>query len=232
MFGALPLLAITMGLLSSLHCIGMCGPIALALPVRTGGTRQKLFALGVYNTGRTLTYASLGAAIGVLGSGLAWMGFLKYLSVLAGVAMLAYVLWPAHLNRYLHLPTFWQQIVKKIKQKMSVRLKRQGLASWLILGTLNGALPCGMVSLALVSSLATGTASGGALYMLLFGVGTVPTMMAVGFFKQFISTVWRIRIHRFTPVLVGIAGVLLVIRGIVINPSHTEEHAITVCAGK
>ncbi|HEV7380931.1 MAG TPA: sulfite exporter TauE/SafE family protein, partial [Dyadobacter sp.] len=183
----LPYLAFTMGLMSSFHCIGMCGPIALALPVQNGNHFQQFAALAIYNSGRALTYGILGFLIGSVGASLAWIGYLRYLSILAGVAMLVYVFWAAKLESYLHTPIFWQKGVGFVKKKMSDMLRSRKMSSWFLLGSFNGLLPCGMVYLALISSVATGSMAGGGLYMLLFGLGTMPMMMAVGFFKQWFT---------------------------------------------
>ena len=231
----LPYLALTMGLMSSFHCIGMCGPIALALPVQKGNRLQQLAGLTIYNTGRAFTYAILGLLIGSIGSSLAWIGYLRYLSVFAGILMLAYVFWPARLDTYFHTPLFWQRVVNSIRKKMGEMLRSRKMHGWLLLGIFNGLLPCGMVYLALISSMATGSMAGSGLYMLLFGIGTLPMMMAVGFFKQWFTPNLRTRIRKLTPIVMAVAGIWLVARGLLIQyPANTTAKAdqITICHGK
>ncbi|WP_229217087.1 sulfite exporter TauE/SafE family protein [Dyadobacter luteus] len=231
----LPYLAFTMGLMSSFHCIGMCGPIALALPVQKGNRLQQFAALIVYNSGRAITYALLGMLIGSVGASLAWIGYLRYLSVLAGFAMLIYVFWPATLDKYFHPPLFWQKAVGFVKKKMGDMLRSRKMYSWFLLGSFNGLLPCGMVYLALISSVATGSMVGGGLYMLLFGIGTMPMMMAVGFFKQWFTPTLRTRIRKLTPIMLAVAGVWLVVRGVMIqypSSSAPASSQITICHGK
>lgn len=235
MFNALPYLALSMGLLSSFHCIAMCGPIALALPVQKGNKLQQFAGLAFYNIGRTLTYASLGIALGSLGSSFAWIGYLRYLSIFSGILMLLYVLWPARLYPYFHPPKFWQKFIQHLKKQMGEMLRSRKMQSWFLLGILNGLLPCGLVYLALISSIATGNAFSGGLYMLMFGVGTLPAMMAVGFFKQWFSISLRYRIRKLTPIMLAIAGILLVMRGILIQYPGTNSadgDTITICHGK
>ena len=235
MTAALPFLAITMGLISSFHCIGMCGPIALALPVQKGNSWQIFAGLSVYNIGRAISYAMLGAVIGSVSSSLVWIGYLRYLSVLAGILMLAYVFWPSKQDRYFHPPKFWQQAVNKVKKGMSEMLRSRKLHGWFMLGMLNGLLPCGMVYLALISSVATGSISGGGTFMLLFGIGTLPMMMAVGFFKNWFTPVLRTRIQKLTPVMLAMAGIWLVGRGIFIQYPSVGSGAsagITICHGE
>jgi sulfite exporter TauE/SafE len=231
----LPYLALTMGLMSSFHCIGMCGPIALALPVHKGNRGQQLAGLTIYNTGRAFTYALLGLLIGSVGSSIAWLSHLRYLSVFAGLLMIAYVLWPAKLDTYFHTPQLWQDAVNFVRKRMGQMLHSRKMHGMLLLGILNGLLPCGMVYLALISSMATGSMAGSGVYMFLFGIGTLPMMMAVGFFKQWFSPNFRTRLRKLTPILMATVGIWLVVRGLFIqfpSSSSIKSGEITICHGK
>jgi len=235
MVSALPYLALSMGLVSSFHCIGMCGPIAMALPIQKGSKIQQFTGLLVYNSGRAFTYAVLGLLLGTVGNSLVWIGYLRYLSVFSGVLLLAYVLCPSRLATYLHPPVFWQNFIQQIKKRMAERLKNRSVQSWFFLGILNGLLPCGLVYLALISSIATGGFLAGGIFMLLFGLGTLPAMMAVGFFRQWFTVSWRTKMRRLTPIMMALAGIVLVVRGLLIQypDSHTNKtNSITVCHGK
>ncbi|GHB71607.1 sulfite exporter TauE/SafE family protein [Persicitalea jodogahamensis] len=230
------LLAFTLGLMSSFHCVGMCGPIALALPVHHGSRWRQVTGLLTYNLGRVGTYTLLGAGIGALGGAVLWMGYLRYLSIVAGAAMLMYVFWPTHLDRILKTPLFWQKAIGQLKSRMAAQLRSQKLHSWAALGMLNGLLPCGLVYLALISSVATGSAISGGVYMLAFGLGTLPAMMAVGFFKQWFSPSLRGQMRRLTPVFVAVAGIWLLGRGLWIRvpaglPASGETTELPVCHG-
>lgn len=231
MITVLPYLAISMGLISSFHCVGMCGPIALALPVHKGTRAQQLAGVLAYNAGRALAYAMFGMVIGILGASLAWLGVLRYASIAIGAVMLGYVFWPSGLGQRLHMPLFWQKTMGRLKQNMGLYLKRKDLPGMLLLGMLNGAIPCGMVYMALVSSVATGSAWGGGLFMALFGLGTMPAMLALGIAKQQFTPALRTRIRKITPILVAIAGIWLVARGIMTTyPDHSKPAAgITIC---
>jgi len=220
-----------MGFLSSFHCVGMCGPIALALPVHRGTRARRIAGVLAYNAGRALTYAMFGMVVGTLGASLAWLGMLRYASVVIGAAMLAYVFWPSRLEQQLQMPLAWQKTINLLRQRMCFYLKRADLPGMLLLGMLNGAIPCGMVYMALVSSVATGSAFGGGVFMALFGLGTMPAMLMLGMAKQQFTPALRTRIRKLMPVLVGIAGIWLVVRGITTSYSgHTPPSAgITIC---
>ncbi len=220
-----------MGLIASFHCVGMCGPIALALPVHKGTRMRQIAGVLAYNAGRALTYATFGVVLGTLGASLAWLGVLRYASVAVGAAMLAYVFWPAGLEQRLHMPLFWQKTVGRLRQRMAIYLKRNDLPGMLLLGMLNGAIPCGMVYMALMSSVATGSAWGGGAFMALFGLGTLPAMLALGIARQQLTPALRTRIRKLTPVLVAIAGIWLVARGVMTSyPAPSRASAgITIC---
>ena len=114
-------------------------------------------------------------------------------------------------------------------------LRSRKMQSWFLLGVLNGLLPCGLVYLALISSIATGNAFNGGFYMLMFGMGTLPAMMAVGFFKQWFSISLRMHIRKLTPFMLTLAGIILIMRGILIQyPANNSSNlnTITVCHGK
>ncbi|MCF0062608.1 sulfite exporter TauE/SafE family protein [Dyadobacter chenwenxiniae] len=235
MNNALPYLALTMGLLSSFHCIGMCGPIALALPVQRGNAWQRAAGLLIYNLGRAGSYALLGAVVGVFGNALSLMGYLKYVSVLAGVLMLAYVFWPKAFARYFIAPAFLRKPVNLIKKQMSALLHSRKLQGWFLLGSLNGLLPCGLVYLALMSSLATGSSAAGSAFMFVFGMGTWPAMMAIGFFKNWVTPAVRTKFHQITPVFIAFAGIWLLYRSTLFqypHASHSAAKPITECHGK
>ena len=80
--------AILFGLISSFHCIGMCGPIAMMLPVDRNNEAKKISQLSVYHIGRLFAYASLGLLFGMLGKGFFLAGMQQQLSITVGVLMI------------------------------------------------------------------------------------------------------------------------------------------------
>lgn len=171
--------ALVLGMMGSLHCLGMCGPLALALPGnKQDGNLQFWIRHGVYNLGRIATYAALGAVLGGLGWVLASTGFQMGLSIGAGVFLLLLLLFqskaPLRLAPINKLSTWVQQTFVRLMGH------KAGVGLYWALGLANGLLPCGLVYVALTISVWSGTALGGAAYMALFGLGTLPMMLLAG----------------------------------------------------
>ena len=82
--------AFVLGIVSSLHCIGMCGPIALAIPLNRNSKTEAFIGVIEYNFGRILTYTTLGLIVGYIGLGIQLIGFLQGLSIIAGIFIILY----------------------------------------------------------------------------------------------------------------------------------------------
>jgi sulfite exporter TauE/SafE len=208
--------AFVLGFLGSLHCLGMCGPIALALPVHQKPPMQRILAIWLYNSGRIITYGFLGLAAGSLGSGLIWMGLQRSLSLTLGILLLAglFVYKFPMLKQFNVLQRFWSGL----QMRMGTELRRNGDAVWLLLGILNGLLPCGMVYAALTAAIATGTSINGALFMVVFGLGTFPAMFSVSIFNQLFKPI-RKKLSYVSIIATAITAIVLIARGL----SHTSN---------
>lgn len=201
-----------LGLLSSLHCLGMCGPIALALPVHTFSFTKKTSSIILYHLGRILVYSILGLIFGVLGRTLFIAGFQQKLSVILGIGLIVSVLFFS--KKMFRLNLFTQTVLfSKIKQKFVKYYQQKTLISFLIIGMLNGLLPCAMVYMALFGALSTQGIWQGMWFMFCFGLGTVPLMTTMVWIGQWISQSVRQKILKFVPVLLFIMGGLLILRG-------------------
>ena len=203
-----------MGLLGSVHCIGMCGPLMMALPISHKTSFQKIVALFLYHVGKILSYSILGILLGLFGSQFPVFGFQRNISIVLGVTMLLYVLYvfvlkPRHIQ-------WWplSSVYNLIVQKLSKLFKSNSIFSFLMIGMLNGLLPCGMIYLALSSSLATQNILHGGLLMAFFGLGTVPALMMVAIGGQYMGFAFRRKIQKILPVLIFGMGVLLILRGL------------------
>jgi sulfite exporter TauE/SafE len=199
-----------LGGVGSLHCAGMCGPLAMALP--TAGASRSGYVLGrlAYNAGRLLTYGLLGVLFGLAGQAAFMAGLQRWVSLALGVAILAGWL----VSRRVALNTPVVRFVAVLKAGMGQLLGRRGWLSLGLLGALNGLLPCGLVYVACAGAASTGAAGAGAAYMLAFGLGTVPVMLALSLAGRSLQRALRLRLPRIIPVcLVGLS-LLLILRGL------------------
>lgn len=200
-----------MGLLGSIHCVGMCGPLVMALPLVDKQGFQKFLAIALYHIGKMGSYAMLGIIFGLLGSQFPMYLLQQNLSVVIGLIMLLYVLYvfvlkPKHI---VNLNFLYQPIVSLL----TIMFKQKSTAIFLLIGFLNGLLPCGMVYLALTSALATQHVLQGGLLMLFFGLGTAPALLLVSFGGQLISLSARRKFQSWVPVFIVTMGLILILRG-------------------
>ena len=205
--------AISIGLLSSFHCFGMCGPIAFALPLNRSNEWTRISGSLVYQSGRLLTYAVLGGLFGLLGRGLVTAGLQQSVSIGLGVLILSAVFLPKLFQKWLPVESWMYRKIAFVKSAMAKQFKKSSYQSLLSIGLLNGLLPCGMVYLALAGSIKTGTWHDGAGFMLLFGVGTLPMMITAGFASDWLSVKWRNQLQKATPYIIAALGVLFILRG-------------------
>lgn len=197
--------ALLMGLVGSPHCVGMCGPFALACSGRPSHVAG-------WQLGKLLTYLAIGATAGVVG---AWMPgpvwVVQALSVALivwfGAAMAGFVPEPA-----LHLPGLTGLATRAAREN--------GLASRVGFGVLNGLLPCGLVYAAAGLAVAAGTPGAGLVVMLAFALGTAPLLTTVAFSARRLLT-RRPAARRALALAISIAGVWVVVRrGGLIPPMH------------
>lgn len=205
--------AIILGLLGSFHCVGMCGPIAFMLPVDRENTSKKVFQIFTYHFGRILAYSMIGLFFGLIGKSLYIFGFQQQLSIGIGVLMIVVILMPVRIfNKYNFSKPIYK-LISKVKKSMGVAFKKKTADTFLTIGFLNGFLPCGLVYMAVFASLAMESTLKGSLYMVLFGIGTIPLMTTAIYLGKFINTTVKQRIQKAIPVFVVIIGVLFILRG-------------------
>ena len=206
--------AFILGLLGSFHCVGMCGPIAFLLPLDRKNRAKRNLQLVVYHLGRITTYALLGVLIGAAGKSLNLFGVQQQLTIGIGVIMILAVLIPyKKLGSYRFSQPMYR-FVGKLKNSFGSKLQKKSLSSFYTLGFLNGLLPCGLVYIAVFGALASAEIWHGALYMSLFGLGTVPLMTAAIFLGNFLKLKARQRILKLIPVFVCVLGALFILRGL------------------
>lgn len=205
------------GFFGSIHCIGMCGPLALSLP---GGDQmpgwflvERLF----YNGGRVVTYTLLGACVGLVGQGASLAGVQQAVSIGMGVLMLLVAAVPWVSQQVQRLEQAPSAFLQHVMAPMGTLYERGGLGAMLVIGLLNGLLPCGFVYAALGTALTTGDVYDSMIFMAAFGMGTGPAMLGVSLVGRLASTTWRARLQWLVPIGLALVGVLLIVRGLALG---------------
>jgi sulfite exporter TauE/SafE len=214
------LTALIMGITGSLHCVGMCSPLAMA--VGKMNTRAFLNRV-IYNTGRIVTYGLLG--LGIAGVGLAFpiSKFQNLVSILLGIILLLAGTGLLKVN----IPVLSRAIgrlTSTLKKLFTRFLNRKNLGSIFLLGTLNGILPCGLVWIALTYSLTLQSAMEGFGFMILFGVGTLPVMLGFTSIITQLLKRFNFKFQHITSAMLILSGILLIVRVFIIHLPH--QHSI------
>ncbi len=206
--------AFVLGLVGSLHCVGMCGPIAFMLPVDRTNAYKKISQITVYHAGRLFAYSLIGLVFGLIGKSLYIFGFQQQLSIAIGILMILFVVVPSSVFNTYNFSKPIYRLISKVKSALGAALKKKTADTFLTIGFLNGFLPCGLVYMALFGAIASGNALEGSLYMATFGLGTVPLMTTAIYFSHFLKGAARQRIQKIIPVFVVIIGIIFIFRGL------------------
>jgi sulfite exporter TauE/SafE len=206
--------ALVMGLVGSLHCVGMCGPLALALPYQTGSRVHALGQVLLYQFGRITTYSLLGAMIGFVGRGLFLAGWQSGFSIFLGILLLAAAIFAIDIEHRLASVSGIRQVHVWARKNLAKWMKQPGSTAMLFIGALNGLLPCGLVYMAVAGAVTANSIPEGAAFMAFFGLGTLPMMTAVAMAGQFISLKWRNRARKLLPLFLIIFALFFIARGL------------------
>lgn len=220
--------AFTIGLLGSLHCVGMCGPIALSLPKGQNNTFERLQNVLLYNLGRILTYAFLGIFIGLISQGLFLAHIQKGFSIGLGVFLLIVAIFSINIESHLLKNGWISRFYLYLKVQLNRLLGTNHTLAHFKIGVLNGFLPCGLVYVAIVGALAVEGWIGSIIYMLLFGLGTVPLMLATALAGKIISVNFRNMLKKAYPVFITGFAVLLIFRGLNLEIPATMDILISM----
>jgi sulfite exporter TauE/SafE len=223
------IMGLTMGLAGSLHCIGMCGPLALALPLNSAKSLNRFFSALAYNTGRTVTYFSMGAILGWTGSRLAVVGYQQLFSIAAGILILVLLLLGKYMPPIGLFPVLQARFKKYIAGFLTRKNSMQGL---FIFGMLNGLLPCGLVYMAIASALVIGGPLQSGIFMASFGLGTIPLMLVLMITGHMVSFSLRTAMKKAVPYFIGFVAVLMIMRGLnlgipYLSPAFNAAPAVT-----
>jgi len=219
--------ALLLGLMGSLHCVGMCGPIAFMLPVDRESNFKKFTQIFIYHFGRLLAYSIMGLLIGLLGKSLQVFGLQQKLSIIIGVVMILVILIPHKtFNKYNFSKPIYK-VISKVKSQLGKELQKKTPDTFLTIGFLNGFLPCGLVYMALFGAIAMANIWEGALYMLLFGIGTIPLMTTAIYFSNLLKGVTRKKVQKLIPAFVILIGVLFILRGLGLGIPYISPKPVT-----
>ena len=221
-----PLLAaaFVLGVAGSAHCIGMCGPIALAVPSPSPHWSARLVSTLLLNSGRLFTYALLGLAFGAFGASLRLAGLQQGVSIIAGAVLLVSVALPGVLERWMPQGRL-SILIGRFRGLLARNLRRTAPEALFLTGALNGLLPCGLVYAAAIGSTATGSLSTGVAFMVLFGLGTWPALVAIRMGGGIVGAGVRPFLRKVSPYLVSAVAVLMILRGLELGIPYVSPEA-------
>lgn len=206
-----------LGFLGSLHCIGMCGSIAFALPLKNASFAYRMMGAFSYNLGRITTYSLFGLIFGLFGEGIKTASSQQFLSILIGSILILGVIVPAKWLNNLSPTSFVYRQIAFVKQQLGTLLKSSSLHNLWLIGFLNGFLPCGLVYTAIGAAIAFGEIKNSVLFMVAFGLGTLPLMFLATQLASVVSVAIRNKIRKFFPILIITIGLLFILRGLNLN---------------
>ncbi|KQB37376.1 DsbD 2 domain containing protein [Flavobacterium aquidurense] len=192
----------------------MCGPIAMMLPVDHQNEAKKISQIVTYHLGRLTAYATIGLIFGLVGRGFFLAGLQQKMSIFIGLAMIVAVLIPEKVFSKYNFSKPVYKVISRVKSGLGNQFKKKTYKSLFTIGLLNGFLPCGMVYVALFGAIAMQSAEYGVLYMILFGLGTVPLMTIVVYIHSLIKLPFRNKIQKAIPYFAVVIGVLFILRGL------------------
>lgn len=213
MWWAVIIAGLSLGAVSSLHCVGMCGPLALALPVHHLSKTQQLLSLFLYQLGRIITYSAFGLLFGFAGRTVYIAGFQQWFSIVMGiVVLLLVILYRVYKNPL--QPSVFKNLFSALQSYMIKAFRsKKSSGGFLLLGMANGFLPCAMVYVAIAGALTTTEVSHSVVFMAMFGAGTLPAMMIIGYFGKMASLPVRNMFRKSIPVFMTIMAIVLILRG-------------------
>ncbi len=220
--------ALIFGLVSSLHCIGMCGPIAMMLPVDRNNPTKKALQILLYHAGRLTSYATLGLLFGLLGKGLYLAGMQQRFSIVLGILMILIAIIPDRIFAQYNFSKPIFKVISKVKSSLGNQFKRKTADAFFTIGIFNGLLPCGLVYAALFGAIAMQNVTLGMTYMILYGIGTIPLMSAVVYASSILSLPFRSKLQKMVPLITIIIGVLFIMRGMGLDIAYVSPSTMNL----
>lgn len=230
--------AFMIGIVGSFHCVGMCGPLAFALPLNQNSVVAKLTGAFLYNAGRIVTYAAFGLLFGIVGKTASLFGFQQWLSIGAGAVILFFILIPKKYKVQNTAASYTNGGFSKLRAAIATLFTQKSNSSLFVIGLLNGLLPCGLVYMAVAGAIGTGAIGSSMLFMAAFGLGTLPVMWSVAFFGNYVGISLRQKIRKAYPYMMALMACLLILRGMglgipYVSPQmNTQKGTVHGCCKK
>ena len=206
------------GLLTSIHCVAMCGGINMSQcvnPAAQSGDKPsaKVMPSLLYNAGRVISYTIVGGIVGAIGSVISFSGWARgVVAVLSGIFMV--VMGVSMLGIFPWINKIIPRMPRFLQAKAGNARKGRGP---FIVGLLNGLMPCGPLQAMQIYALGTGSFLTGALSMFLFSLGTVPLMFGLGALSSLLSSKFTSRMMKVSAALVLLLGLVMVNRGLALS---------------
>lgn len=206
--------ALALGMIGSFHCIGMCGPLALSLPLSNKSGFAKFTGSFLYNIGRIVTYSVVGLLFGLAGKSFSLFGFQQGLSITVGIAILFFLFIPKKWITKTSANNIFSAYTFEIRSALGQLFFKRNYRSLFAIGLINGLLPCGLIYMAIAGAVASADPFNSAFFMASFGLGTLPVMWSVSFFGNYIGVGLRQKIRSAYPIMMALMAGLLIIRGL------------------
>lgn len=214
------LTAFLTGLVGSLHCLGMCGPIVIGLPLHRTSYSRKMIESLAYNFGRVFTYGLMGALFGLFGKGIQLAGLQQWASIGLGIVLILSAIWPYLFRQRWGIARvtdrYSGKLVSSLRKLFELDQNRQSASGGrlFVIGLLNGLLPCGLVYVALAGAVNTNEVLSGTLYMMIFGLATIPALFALSLLGNALVMQIRKRYSKLITIFVIALGILFILRGL------------------
>lgn len=221
--------AFLIGFIGSLHCVGMCGPIALMLPLNREHKGMAILQTLSYHMGRIFSYVLIGLLVGMISRGLEDLFKLQqYISMVIGIFILIIIIFPALKTNPLFINKYLFKWINYLKLELGQRLKQKSPQSFFMIGFFNGWLPCGLVYLAAFGAMATFNYLDAVLYMAVFGLGTIPILGVVFYFGSLIHKILKKQRLNVLNVMLFIVSTLFILRGLGLHiPYLSPDKSVT-----
>lgn len=204
-------LAFFMGLLGSIHCTLMCGPLLFALQQHQSISIAVAINKMLYQSGRILTYGLIGVLFGLLGSTFVMRGWQQGFSIFTGVLLILIGISYTIIHKFPALVALQTRTIQPFAKAMGKWMNKPNGS--FVAGMLNGFLPCGMVYMALASAMNAEGLLASFQFMVLFGLGTLPLMLLFSFMTGLPKKLFKFRFSSILPVLYIIMGIWFLLRG-------------------